>query len=83
MLKEEVLALVSDKKAAAVQPFDEIAAAVSSIEITVTGDVADLQAKLDAANAQVADLTAKLAVSEASVAKDEGKIAQAESVLQS
>lgn len=54
MKKEEVLALIADKKTAAVVVFDDISAAVDSIEITVTGGGdEDLQK-------QIADLTAAL-----------------------
>jgi predicted nucleic acid-binding Zn-ribbon protein len=56
MKKEEVLALVADKKVAAGSVFDEIATAVESIEISVEGDAAAIQAELDQAKA---DLQAK------------------------
>lgn len=60
MTKEEVLAVVADKKAASGQVFDDISAAVASIEVTVTGDAAEIQKQLDAVNAALADAQAQL-----------------------
>jgi DNA repair exonuclease SbcCD ATPase subunit len=60
MKKEEVLALIADKKAVAVQVFDDISAAVESIEVEVIGGDAELQKQLDDAKAALADAQAQL-----------------------
>lgn len=60
MKKEEVLALVADKKAAAGVVFDDISSAVDSIEISVVGGDEELQKQLDQAKADLAALQAQM-----------------------
>lgn len=60
MKKEEVLALVADKKVAAGVVFDDISAAVDSIEISIVGSDEELQKALDQAKADLAAVQAEL-----------------------
>lgn len=53
MKKEEVLALVADKKVAAGMVFDDIAAAIDSIEIEVGGSDEALKLELEAVKAEL------------------------------
>lgn len=80
MSKEEVKQLIADKKLAAGQVFDDISAAVDSIEIG--GDSA-LQAKLDAALAALAEDDSKLSDELSKEAKLQAKLDLIKAALES
>jgi hypothetical protein len=79
MTKDEVKALVADKKVAAGVPFDEISAAIDSIE--VGGDVTALLAQISVLQSEKADLVSQLSAAQASLSADEEKIAKAKADL--